>query len=109
MKLFETHFDEIGVADCLDGLGIIAFEQMDYKSAEGFLTRSLAAYPDSAGSQLEAWVHNDLAQLRLLQRNFPSARRHAKQALKVGRSQVDRGLMTWAYNIVEQLMPLDLP
>ena len=88
--------DAVGEADCLDGLGIICVEEGKYSEAGSHFARSIELYGDR--NLARGWVHNDIAQLRLVQDDTDAAELFARQALDAGLAESDRGLMAWATN-----------
>lgn len=87
-----------GMADCEDGLGIVASELGDYTAAEGHFEHALGLYAEHSDPQLSAWVRNDQAQLAYLRGDSLMARVHAEFVQHVGRAYEDLGLLTWSAN-----------
>ena len=87
-----------GLADCEDGLGIVASERGDYAAADSHLERALGIYAEHSDPQLSAWVRNDQAQLAYLRGDPLMARVHAEYVQHVGRAYEDFGLLTWSAN-----------
>lgn len=87
-----------GVADCEDGLGLVACELRDHRAAGDHFERALGLYAEHSGPLLSAWVRNDQAQLAYLQGDLLSARVHAEYAQHVGQDYEDMGLLTWSAN-----------
>ena len=103
LEVFET-FDDAdgrrGLADCHDGLGLIAQEagEPEYETAASELRRSRELYERGDSECSLAWVDNDTAQLRLLEGDRPAAQALAQRAFEVGQVEADRGVMCWALN-----------
>lgn len=87
-----------GMADCEDGLGLVASERRDYAAANAHFERALGFYAEYSDPQLSAWVRSDQSQVAYLNGDPLMARVHAEYAQHVGRAYEDLGLLTWSAN-----------